>query len=92
MVIEALPGTTLKVVQTDFVLQLSVRQLTSPAALVHLHQTRKWSVFGQVADVIFAFLSPALFPNNPGGLPRKVLALRVLLSIGETHAHGGKAS
>ena len=92
MVVEALPGRALEVVQADFLLQLSVSQLTCPAALGHFHSPGQRRGGGQIADVVFTLLPSTLFPDDPGSLTRKVLTPGVLLTVGHAYVNSCEAS
>ena len=95
MAVEAMPGSSLEVIEPEFFLQLLVRLLTDPARLNGSGEHCDRCVDGQVGEVVFVLATGATFADQPGFVAGHMLATHVSNAlwrpISDPHAHGGKA-
>ncbi|AIZ44491.1 hypothetical protein QR90_15170 [Deinococcus radiopugnans] len=92
VMVQTLPRPPLEVVQADFFLEFPVGEFTRPASFGHFNQPEKWCLWGEIAGVIFAFLSSTLFPDHPSTLTGEMLTLGVLIPVRQPDVDGGKAA
>ena len=92
---EAMPGSSLEVIEPEFFLQLLVRLLTDPARLDGADKHLERRVTRQVRKVIFALAAGATFADQPYLVAGHMLATHVADAlprpISDPHTHSGKA-
>ena len=92
VMMQALPGPPLEMVQANFFLEFPVGEFTRPASFGYFDEPGKWCLWGKITGVVFAFFSSTLFPDHPSTLTGKMLALCVFVPIGQSDINGGKAT
>ena len=93
--VEAMPGSSLEVIETEFFLQLLMRLLADPPRLDGAGERLEARAGGQVREVIFALSAGATFADQPCLVAGHVLAAHVADAlprpVGDPHPHSGEA-
>ena len=91
MTMEALPGSSLEVIQPEFPFQLLMGLFADRGS-----QRAQIRLGGQICEIIFLLSRRPVFADEPGFVPRKMLLAHVLdplrWSIGGPYANSGEAS
>ena len=94
MAVEALPGSTLEVIEPKFFFQLLMSLLVNPPRFDGGRQGAQVSLCRQVGEIIFLLSRHPVFADEPSLVPGQVLLTLVpdplWWSIGDPHANGGK--
>lgn len=89
------PGSSLEVVQTEFFLELLMGLLADPAGFDGSGNLLDRYVGRQVRKVVFPFPVRAMLAHQPdffaGHMLRTRRAYPLWRTVGDAHAHGGKA-
>ena len=93
--VEAMPGSSLEVIETEFFLQLLVRRLADPPRLDGAGERLEGRAGGQVREVIFALSAGAPFADQPCLVTGHMLAAHVAdalpRAVGDPHPHSSEA-
>jgi hypothetical protein len=93
---EAMPGSALEVIETEFLLELLMGLFADPSGLDRGGERLEVGVGRQVGKIVFALARGATLADQPGLLARHVLHALVMdalwRTIGDPHAHGGEGS
>ena len=96
MTMQALPGSTLEVIETEFFFQLLVSLLANPSRLDGGRQGAQAGLRRQVGEIIFFLSRRAVFADQPNLVPRQMLLTLVpnplWWSVGDPHADRSKIS
>src|SRR5215207_6035790 len=96
MTVEALPGSPLEVIETEFFFQLLMSLLANPSRLDGRRQGAQVGLCRQVGEIVFLFSRHPVFADEPSLVPRQMLLPLVSdplrWSIGDPHADGGETS
>src|SRR6187549_2095750 len=96
MTVKALPGSSLKVIETEFFFQLLVSLLANPSRLDGGSQGAQIGLRRQVGEIVFLLPRHPVFADEPSLVPRQMLLTLVpdplRGSIGDPHADSGKTS
>ena len=91
---QALPGSALKVIETEFFFQLLMSLLANPSRLDGCRQGAQVGLRRQVGEIIFFLSRRTVFADEPSFLPREMLLPLVpdplRWSVGDSHANGSK--
>ena len=91
---QALPGSTLKVIDTEFFFQLLMGLLADPSRLDGCRQGAQVGLRRQVGEIVFFLSRRTVFGDEPSLLPGEVLLPLVpdplRWSVGDWHANGSK--
>src|SRR6195256_6529529 len=94
--VEALPGSPLEVVETQFFFQLLVGLLANPSRLDGGRQGAQVSLRRQVGEIVFLLSRHPVFADEPGLLPWQMLLTLVpdplRWSVCDPHADSSKTS
>src|SRR3982074_1857508 len=94
--VEALPGSPLEVVETQFLFQLLVSLLANPSRLDGGRQGAQVRLCRQVGEIVFFLSRHPVFADGASLLPGQMLLAFVpdslWCSVCYAHADGGKAS
>ena len=94
--VEALPGSPLEVVETQFFFQLLVSLLANPSRLDGGRQGAQVGLRRQVGEIVFLLSRHPVFADEPGLLPGQMLLALVpdslWWSVCYAHTDGGKTS
>ena len=94
--VEALPGSPLEVVETQFFFQLLVSLLANPSRLDGGRQGAQVRLRWQVGEIVFLLSRHPVFADEPSLVAWQMLLTLVpdplRWSVGNTHADGGKTS
>ena len=92
--VKPLPGSSLEVVETQFLFHLLVRLLANPSRFDDRRQPAQFRFGRQVGEIVLRFPADAALADQPDLFSRKMLLALVAdplrRSIGDTHANGGK--
>ena len=95
MTVKALPGSSLEVVEAEFLFQLLMGLLTNPSRLDGGGQGAQIGRGRQICEVVFLLARGAVFADKPGFVARQMLLALVpdplRWSVGCAYADGGKA-
>src|SRR5215218_135256 len=96
MTMQALPGSALEVIETEFFFQLLVSLLANPSCLDGGRQGAQVGLCRQVGEIVFLLSRHPVFADEPSLVPGQMLltlvpdALR--RSVGDPHADSSKTS
>ena len=95
MTIQALPGSSLEVIEPQFLFQLLVRLLANPSCLDRGGQGAQVRVGRQIAQIVLLLAAGAVLADEPGFVARQMLLAFIVdtlgRAIGGAHPHGGEA-
>ena len=93
--VKALPGSSLEVVEAEFLLELLMGLLADPSRLDGGSQGAQLRPGGQVGEIVFLLSRHAVFTDQPGFISRQMLLTLVpdplRRSVGCAHTDSGKA-
>ena len=93
---EALPGSALEVIETEFFLQLLVRLLANPSRLDGGRQGAQIPLRRQVGEIVFLLSRHPVFADEPSFLTGQMLLTLVpdplRWPVRDTHANSSKTS
>src|SRR5437868_14071413 len=96
MAMQALPGSALEVIETQFFFQLLVTLLANPSRLDGGRQGAQVSFCWQVNEIVFLLPRGSVFTDQPGLIPGQMLLAFVPdplpSSVGDPHADRSKTS
>ena len=96
MTVKAMPGSSLEVIETEFLFQLLMGLFTNPARLDGAGECFDRLVDGQVREVVFALSAGPTFSDQPGLVAGHVLAAHIANALRrpvcDPHPHSGEAS
>src|SRR5262249_47697493 len=96
MTMQALPGSALEVIETEFFFQLLVSLLANPSCLDGGRQGTQVGLCRQVGEIVFLLSRHPVFADEPSLLPGQMLLTLVpnplRWSVGDPHANSSKAS
>src|SRR3954453_18022785 len=96
MTVKAMPGSSLEVIETEFLFQLLMGLFTNPARLDGAGECFDRRVDGQVREVVFALSAGPTFSDQPGLVAGHVLAAHIANALRrpvcDPHPHSGEAS
>ena len=96
MPMKALPGSALKVIETEFFFQLLVSLLANPSRLDGGRQGAQVGLRRQVGEIVFFLSRRTVFADEPSLLAGQMLLPLVpdplRWSVGDSHADGSKTS
>src|SRR6516164_8863592 len=82
MTMQAVPGSTLEVIETEFFLQLLVRLLANPSRLDGGSQSTQIGVRWQVGEIVFLLSRHPVFADEPSLVSGQMLLALVLIRCG----------
>src|SRR5437870_13802574 len=95
MTMQALPGSALEVIETEFFFQLLVSLLANPSRLDGSRQGAKVSLRRQVGEIVFLLPRHSVFADEPSLVPWQMLLALVpdplRWSVGYADTDSGKA-
>ena len=93
--VEAVAGSSLEVIETEFLFQLLMGLFTNPARLDGAGEYLDRRVDGPVREVVFALSAGPTFSDQPGFVAGHVLAAHIANALRRTvcdpHPHSGEA-
>src|SRR5918994_6595807 len=96
MTVQALPGSSLEVIETEFFFQLLVSLLANPPRLDGSRQGVQVRLCRQVGEIVFLLSRQPMFADEPGLVPWQMLLTLVpdplRWSVGDPHADSSKTS
>src|SRR5256884_6207436 len=96
MTMQALPGSALEVIETEFFFQLLVSLLANPSRLDGSRQGAKVSLRRQVGEIVFLLPRHSVFADEPSLVPWQMLLALVpdplRWSVGDPQADSSKQS
>ena len=96
MTVQASPGSSLEVIETEFFLQLLVSLLANPSRLDGGRQGAQVRLCRQIGEIVFLLSRQPMFADEPGLVPWQMLLTLVpdplRRSVGYPHAHSSKTS
>src|SRR5687767_15104981 len=96
MAMQALPGSALEVIETEFFFQLLVSLLANPSGLDGAGQGEQVRLCRQVGEIVFLLSRHPVFADEPGLLAGQMLLALVpdplRWSVCYAHAHSGETS
>src|SRR5262249_35562475 len=96
MTMQALPGSALEVIETEFFFQLLVSLLANPSCLDGGRQGAQVGLCRQVGEIVFLLSRHPVFADEPSLLPGQMLLTLVpnplRWSVGDPHANSSKTS
>src|SRR5437588_3875602 len=96
MTMQALPGSTLEVIETELFLQLLVSLLANPSRLDGGRQGQQVGLRRQVGEIVFLLSRHPVFADEPSLVPGQMLLALVpnplRWSVGDPHTDRSKPS
>ena len=96
MTVEALPGSSLEVIETELFLQLLVSLLANPSRLDGSRQGQQVGLRRQVGEIVFLLSRHPVFADEPSLVPGQMLLTLVpdplRWSVGHSHTDSGETS
>ena len=94
MTVKALPGSSLEVIETEFLFQLLVSLLANPSRLDGGRQGAQVRLRRQVCEIVFLLSRSPVFADEPSLVPGQMLLALVpdplRWSVGDSHANRSK--